>query len=404
MNNYYAPTTRSARLDLLDILRGIAIFGVFMVNVAMMYQSVLSPIVDVNKEVSTFQIACESFVSFLFEGKFYIMFSLLFGYGSWMFMNKKTESGKSIIPIFRRRLFFLLLTGLCHVIFLWAGDILVAYALWGFVLILFRNSSNKELIVWSVVFVLLPLLFLLFSVLVTSLMAMAGMTGGVDSTAMIEGIVENAISVYSTGTYSEIMVVRLQEYALLLPFFYTVPMGMFLIGIIVAKKAYISNWSENITVIRKTFWWSLGIGIISNIIYTIVGRFVNPIDISWSLLLMQTMYTIGGIAFAFCYGSGAILLYAKIKTNYLFNLLASTGRMALSNYLCQSIIVAILIYPFGFGLFGKFETWQGILLAFFVFTIQMFISHWWLKKFYFGPFEWLWKSLTYWRVQPLLRK
>lgn len=324
-------------------------------------------------------------------------------------MNKKVETGKSIIPIFRRRLFFLLLFGIAHVVFLWVGDILVCYALWGFLLILFRKSSNKKIFVWAIIFSLILTVFYFFIVLLLSFVAkipevQAAMTKNMAETAET---VKNILGVYSTGNYWKIMDARMQEYGSLIVgvIFNTMPMAMFLIGVLIAKKGYIANWSEHLSKIKKTFWWTLGVGIFANTIYIILKpSAVSPMNPNWDSLWMQIALSIGGIAFAFCYGSGIILLYAKRKENYLWGLLSGVGRMALTNYLCQSIIVAFIIYPFGLGLFGKIEIWQSIILTITIFIIQMYTSRWWLKKFYFGPFEWLWRCLTYWTIQPLLRK
>ncbi len=409
MESNYTATNQSERIALIDILRGFAIFGILMVNLPFMYNGTSTVMLDiVYGDISTFQMVCESFVRFFFEGKFYIIFSLLFGYGFWLFMNKKAETGKSIIPIFRRRLFFLLLFGIAHVVFLWVGDILVCYALWGFLLIFFRKSSNKKIFVWAIIFSLILTVFYFFIVLLLSFVNQIPefQTAMVKNTAETAETVKNILGVYSTGSYLEIMDARMQEYGSLIYGIIcnTMSMAMFLIGVLIAKKRYIANWSEHLPKIKNTFWWTLGVGIFSNMIFMILKPSVSSMNPNWNSLWVHIMVSIGGIAFAFCYGSGIILLYAKRKENYLLGLLSGVGRMALTNYLCQSIIVAFIIYPFGLGLFGKIEIWQSILLTITVFIIQMYVSRWWLKKFYFGPFEWLWRCLTYGTIQPLLRK
>jgi uncharacterized protein len=156
MNAKYSPIKSSERIFLIDVLRGLAIFGILMVNMPLMYEPMTQMMLGAKPGSSVVNIATESFIKFFFEGKFYVIFSMLFGFGFWVFMNKKQEDGSSIIPVYSRRLFFLLLFGVAHVVLLWVGDILIYYALLGFVIILFRKSSDKKIIKWAVGLALLP--------------------------------------------------------------------------------------------------------------------------------------------------------------------------------------------------------------------------------------------------------
>jgi uncharacterized protein len=115
------------------------------------------------------------------------------------------------------------------------------------------------------------------------------------------------------------------------------------------------------------------------------------------------MHAFGGVSLGLCYVSGIVLLIAAGKGEKLKIYLAPVGRMALTNYLSHSIICFLLFYSFGLGLFGKVEVWQGIILTIVIFCLQIMFSGWWLKHFQYGPFEWLWRSLTYWKVQPFRR-
>ena len=410
MKQNYTPTTQSERVALLDILRGFAVFGILMVNLPLMLNGIFAEVFSVvNDDISISQMICCIFVQFFFAGKFYIIFSLLFGYGFWLFMNKKTDTERGILPIFRRRLLFLLIFGIGHIAFFWAGDILLFYALFGFILILFRKSSNKKIFVWSMVFLSIPIVSIFLVTLAFTMLAHLP-----EAQLVITEVIsahreeiKNIMEIYSMGNYVEVMNARIEEYKLIFnaSILSPVPLAMFLIGVLIAKKGYISNWVENLPKIQKFFWWTLGVGIFINIICTILLFSVkSPTGLTWKDMLLVITTLFGGITFAFCYGSGIILLFSKQQKNYFFDLLSSVGRMALTNYLCQSIIVAFLAYSFGLGLFGKIAMWQCILLVITIFVSQAYISRWWLKKFYFGPFEWLWRSLTYLKIQPFQRK
>ena len=337
---------------------------------------------------------------------------MLFGFGFWIFMNKAAEKGLSVIPVFGRRLFFLLLFGLAHMILLWAGDILIFYALLGFILILFRNVSNRKIFKWAIWLTLIPTILTTLMVTVFWLLSQnpeaktaidAGMQQGVDE---IHQLVEQASVIYSGGSFSEIVSVRIQEFKALLSgilFFYPVVLGMFLLGVWAARKGVISDYIGNLPLFRKMFWWGLAIGIVTNTLYTIAFQHAVPLIPSGWSLLATSMHTFGGVSFGLCYVSAIVLLVAKGKSALFNGLLAPVGRMALTNYLLQSIICVFLFHSYGFGLFGKIEVWQGIVLTIVIFSVQILFSRWWLKHFQFGPFEWLWRCLTYLKFQPLLR-
>ena len=412
MSLKYSPLKQSERIVMIDVLRGLAILGILMVNMPVMYEPITQFMLGTKLDASLHQVISESFIKFFFEGKFYVLFLMLFGFGFWIFMNKAAEKGSSVIPVYLRRLFFLLLFGLAHVLLLWAGDILIFYALLGFILILFRNVSNRKIFKWAIWLTLIPTIltslmvtvFWIFSQIPEAKTAMdAGIQQGFDNTHQL---VVQASAVYSSGSFSEIVSIRIEEFKALLPgflFFYPVVLGMFLLGVWAARKGIISDYIGNLPLIRKVFWWGLGIGIVTNTIYTIAFRHASMLIPSGWSLLVTSMHTFGGVSFGLCLVSAIVLLFAKGRSASFTGLLAPVGRMALTNYLLQSIICTFLFYSYGFGLFGKIEVWQGIVLTIVIFSVQILFSRWWLNHFQFGPFEWLWRCLTYLKFQPLLR-
>jgi uncharacterized protein len=410
MKANYSPVKISERIVLLDVLRGLAIFGILMVNMPLMYEPMVKILAGANPDATTSQLISESIIKFFFEGKFYVIFSFLFGYGFWLFMNKTTPDGSSIIPVFRRRLIILLIFGIAHVLLLWSGDILVFYALFGFVLILFRRSSGRKILKWSVWLMLIP------SLVTAVLMGFIGLVSqnpeakaAIDAN-MMQGIREmhqmvvEASLIYSQGSFFEMVMMRLKEYQALLPaiiFFYPVVLGVFLLGLWAARKELLADFSSKLPFFRNLFWWSLGIGLIANSLYIIAFRHaVMSIPSGWSLLA-TSMHTLGGISLGFFFISALVLIFAKGKCNWLGSMLAPVGRMALTNYLMQSVICAFLFHSYGLGLFGKITTWQGMMLTVLIFSVQVLFSRWWLSRFRFGPLEWLWRSLTYFKRIPM---
>ncbi|MFP4017770.1 MAG: DUF418 domain-containing protein [Bacteroidales bacterium] len=405
-----SPISRSERIELIDALRGLAIFGILMVNMPLMYEPITQMLVGASQDIPLHQIVSESFIKFFFEGKFYVIFSIMFGVGFWIFLNKVTPNGSSIIPLFRRRLFFLLLFGIAHVLFLWAGDILIFYALFGFILILFKNASDKKITRWAIAFALIPtiltgLMVAMFTVFSQIPEAQSAIEASMEeSMTEIKNFLEKASSVYAEGSFSEMISIRIDEYVNLLPgiiFFYPLIFGMFLFGFLFARKRLITDYVNNLSFFRKVFWWGVGVGIVANTLYTIAFRHtVMSIPDGW-MFLFTAMHTFGGVAFGLSYISAMVIIFAKYNKNIFQRLLAPVGRMSLTNYLLHSIITAFLFHSYGLGLFGKVEVWQGIVLTVIIFSAQIVFSRWWLNKFRFGPFEWLWRCLTYGKIQPL---
>ncbi len=414
MKEKITPVKPGERIALLDILRGLAIFGILMVNMQMFYQPATSVITGYAGSETIAGKISTGLIKFLFEGKFYILFSLLFGYGFWLFINKKTADGSGILPVFRRRVAILLLFGIMHVVLLWAGDILVWYAVFGFVLILFRNKSDRSLIKWAFWLAMVPVVMTTLSVLMVRLgMADPQAAAGIEASmqereAWMADFLARASAVYSEGTFGEIVRIRLQEYMNLLPgvlFFYPVVLGVFLVGVWAARSGIIRNPDEHVHFFRRVFWRGLITGVIFSALYTWsffrTGAMTVP-DI-W-MLVLTTSHIVAGFSLSVAYVSGIVLLHINGRFDLPARLLAPVGRMALTNYLLQSIICTTLFLSYGFGLFGKISAFQGLLLTIVIFGLQIPFSHIWLKYFNFGPFEWLWRSLTYMKIQPFLRR
>jgi uncharacterized protein len=220
----------------------------------------------------------------------------------------------------------------------------------------------------------------------------------------MQQLLENATTAYTSGSFTDMVSMRFAEYGTLLPgilFFYPVVLSMFLVGMWAARTRIIAEYDSHLPFFRKTWLLGLAIGLIGNTLLVVAYRNANMASQDAWATLYATMHTVGGISLGAFYVSSFVLLYAKGKANGAVKLLAPVGRMALTNYLMQSLITAILFLGWGFGLFGKIELWQGIVLTVAIFTLQIPFSKWWLNRFRFGPMEWLWRSLTYGKIQPM---
>lgn len=410
MENIYKPTLPENRIRIIDVLRGLAIFGILMVNMPIMNTPMVSILSGVKLWTELPDQVASGFIRLFFESKFYVLFSMLFGYGFWLFLNKTMPEGRSAVPVYRRRVFFLFLFGVAHVVLLWPGDILIFYALFGFLLLLFVKTTDQGLLKWAFGFIMIPITL---SAIMTFFVFIAGFSPEA-KTAMEAGFAENskrlneviyrALEVYPNGSFGELVSMRIEEYILLLPgivFFYPNVLAMFLIGLYAARSGYLHHPENHLLFFRKTFKLGLFIGLPLNVIYLIAYSFGPINQPSVYSFIASVSIGFGGPALSMAYVSGIVLLIVKGKLKTISSMLSPVGRMALTNYLTHSIISSILFLSYGFALYGKVSTWQSILITLGIFLIQIPLSKWWLSHFRFGPFEWLWRSLTYLHWQPM---
>jgi uncharacterized protein len=413
MNNHFTPTLPANRIETLDLLRGLAIFGILMVNMPLMNSPMVTIISDVKLWTDLPNLLAGGFLKLFFESKFYVLFSLLFGYGFFLFLNKSMPEGASAVPVFRRRLFFLLLFGIAQIVLLWPGDILVIYTLLGLILILFKRVSDKKLINWALGIVLVPIIL---NAIIVFFVFLAGFSpeakeameaGFAENARNMSAVIHKALEVYPTGSFSEIVRMRLTEYGMLLPgvlFFYPNVLAMFLLGQYAARKGYLQNTGQHLPFFRKLFKRGLLIGLPLNFVYAAIFLKAQMGQPDIYSLIASICIGFGGPAMTLAYVSGIVLLRHKGYLQQLASWLSPVGRMALTNYLMHSFIAAILYLSHGFALYGQINIWQSILITIAIFLLQIPLSNIWLKHFRYGPLEWLWRSLTYGEIQPMKRK
>jgi uncharacterized protein len=408
----FKPVDTQERIALLDLLRGFALFGILMVNMQLFNNPATIMFGDYTIWTDPLSKSATWFIRFFFEGKFYILFSLLFGMGFQLFMQKIDES-KSVLSLFRRRLLYLLLFGILHVVFLWYGDILVWYALFGFVMTWLRKKSNRSLIKWAIGFMLVPVVLTAIMLgFMEFALSIPEAADEIQQSAMerhnyMQELTEAAYATYPTGSFAEIVKQRLTEYLLLLPgvfFFYPNSLAMFLIGMVFMRKGYLTNPAEHKPFFKRLLFISLPIGLAGAFVVAQFASQVSQINMSWLMLLVTAGHILGGFFMAMTYVSLMVFCSQRGMFNKLRSLVAKLGRMALTNYLMHSLIASILFFSYGFGLYGKVNPFQGILITIAIYVFQLFFSHYWLKKYRFGPMEWLWRSMTYGRSMPMKRE
>jgi len=292
---------------------------------------------------------------------------------------------------------------LVHAFFIWSGDILVAYALLGFLLPLFFNRKPKTLLIWAAT---LFCVFILLTALLIGLIALlntvkAGTTADITQSVVtdMESRVESSLHAYGQGTFAEIMTQRTSDtffalsqmlYAGLFTMF-----PLFLLGLYVGKKAILQNIEANLPLIKTTWKWSLVIGLPMSIVQFICTKLMAADLFSVYSVIHTVTAILGGVGLCLFFMTSIVLLCQDKKWSLKLKPLASMGRMSLSNYLFQSIVCTTIFYSYGLGLYGKVGPALGFVLTIVILTLQIFISTYWLKRYQFGPMEWVWRCLTY---------
>lgn len=398
------PTQPAERIQLLDILRGFALFGILLVNMDYFihpFQTILMPL---SETVVGIERAIAWFIKFIAEGKFYSIFAFLFGYGFTMMMMRAEVNQTKFLPIISRRYLILLIIGLVHAFFIWVGDILALYSLLGFTLILFRDAKPKTLIIWVIVLLAIPLLFTLVGAAAIELGKSFPQgreeieKSFAQQEAMYKKDIDRAYQVYPTGSFLDIIKQRVHDMKFMS--FSTLFIGpsvlaMFLIGMYFGKRQIFQNLASHIPLFKKIFWWGLIIGVIGNFAYASLILSLPRYEPTFTLFAASFGQMVGAPALSlFFISSFALIVNSNNNKNWL-HYLAAPGRMALSTYLLQSIICTTIFYGYGFGLFGQVGKVTGLILTIVIYGSQILITNLWLKKFQYGPAEWLWRWLTY---------
>ncbi|WP_413376938.1 DUF418 domain-containing protein [Alkalihalobacillus sp. 1P02AB] len=390
----------NTRIDSLDIIRGIALFGILLVNMPLFQTPKL--IADLNFvtfPLSTTDQWLRILLDVFIETKFFSIFSILFGLGFYIFMKNGEEKGKPYVRMYVRRLLFLAIIGFIHIILLWYGDILLTYALAGFLLIIFYKQSSKALLItwWVLTVVLISLLSLNFfaSPVEVEKELLVLQAEGTEK-------VERAIDYYQDSNYMEWIKYRFHhEFIPILenlPFSILSAFYMFLVGLYIGKRNLISNFQTNKRFLKYVWWITLIISLPISIFIVLLHLDLFNLGVLTHIYL-QTMITISGLSVSLFYLTSLLFLlqhrfWAKSLSPFKY-----VGRMALTNYLIQSIIgISIFV---GAGLFGEINLRIGIGLSVMIFSLQLINSYVWLKYFQYGPLEWLWRSFTYGKLQRL---
>ena len=357
-----ASTTKAnERIEILDILRGFAIFGILAVNI--------TTFVLPNHDFSMMNFSdsqwCNQlalwFNKWFTEGKFYILFSFLFGIGFSVQLNRMTQKDVDIFAFYPRRLAILFVIGVLHS-FLWWGDVLRLYAILGMGLLLLRKLSVAKLL-------LLSALFLGLSAVVS---AFPQIFGGEN--------IPNADSVWYSIPFA---LIHMGPTAF----------ALFLLGRVVGMMGFFDRLHKHTCTLKKM----MVIGLVAWGFLQLALHFVIQPN-AWQAVIAKTL---SDMEFTSVYVAVLCLMSLNVKTAHLLKPIANVGRMALTNYVMQTLICVAFFKLF--ALEGKVESANLLLMTVIIYALQMWLSGYWLSRFHYGLLEWVWRSLTLGQRQGLVK-
>ncbi|MBI2957191.1 MAG: DUF418 domain-containing protein [Acidobacteria bacterium] len=411
------PVPPAERIETLDILRGFAIFAILIVNWT------TDLLWDVEPAAGWAGLADKAtfwLVWLLLDEKSWPIFAFLFGLGFAIQMERLEAKGVSIGKVYSRRLLVLFVIGAAHFI-LTERDILFMYAILGFLLLPMRKWSGRALLLTALICVLVPWTRNTVEGWQQQRRLENPETAAQVTRELAQQRAENVSRwaehdrIEATGSFGQIVSIRAQVWFEQVSSWKSYigwlgdPFPPFLLGLYIGRRRILHRVAAHRHLIRRLMVWSLAIGLIglAAVTFLLLGgypmfreRFVmEPGFLSRQLLRLLERF--GSPALGLFYIGAIALVLQRPTWQRRLRLLAPVGRMALTNYLLHSVVFVLLFFGYGLRFYGQVGTFGGLLLTFPVIIGEIYLSRWWLQRFRFGPVEWLWRTLTYGKLQPM---
>lgn len=390
------PILESERNGVVDALRGFALFGVLLANL-ISFVSFTMPQAVIDRATSgTLNHLYELLMRVFIDNKFVTLFSLLFGYGFGVLMDRVASRGIKATPFYIRRMSILLALGFVH-IFLWWGEILHIYAICGMLMLLFKRVSNKGLLLWAAFLMLIPYL------IVRYVMIQIKAFDPEISEAVYQQYLQLALqpdmgSVFSANwtIHQYIYVQCIYEWVEL-----TQALSKFLIGYYILRLGTLNRLDANQKVIKRTLYLCAAIATVY--VAETAWFFATSPKISSIIVRMsiQAFNRVGVLALSITYACLITLWYLRKPGAYILTAFRYVGMMSLTNYLCHTVVYVALLHGIGLGLMGRLNVIETFYIGLVIYPVQIIISMYWLKRYRYGPVEWVWRQLSYWRRFPI---
>jgi uncharacterized protein len=405
-SNPLHPVAVDERIDLIDVVRGFALFGVLLANLVWATTDVvLSDARFAGLPTEPLDRLVKPLIVFLVDHKFYTLFSFLFGLGFALQLSRAEQRGHSVVPTYVRRVVILAAIGLAHIRLLWYGDILLMYSIGGLGLLAVRRWNGRALVI-------LALTLALFArAAFAAYPLVAGDATAVEQSDDGEAAKEHRLAVFDGPSYLEIARENLRYYYgnIVVKAFalFAIPQifARFLLGLYVGRQGWSVHAADLRPYLRRALPWTLTLGVFGNGVFLAMERLehahvIGP-DSYWTPA-SAPLVEAGILAMSFSYLAAIVLLfYGNDRWRNRLSRLAPVGRMALTNYLSHSALYLLVFSGIGLGLYGQVGPALCVVFSVLIFAAQMLFSRWWLARYRFGPAEWVWRTLTYGELQPM---
>lgn len=403
------PNTAKARIRTVDALRGVALLGIMLAHFIYWYtagplpDAVTGGFNDIGSGIASI------FNNIFVTGKFFSFFSFLFGLSFFLQMRGLDDQPKTFLKRYSWRLALLMVIGLMHHA-MWMGDILSIYVPLGFVLLLMRKMSNKWVLTLGILLALnVP------GKIITGIQTIAGTAGSMqDMMASFATLANSYDAVIRNGSWLDIFTFNLQHLSTKFEFQIDsgrlfITLGFFLLGMYTGRQRWFERGTEVAPLIKKICRRSalimglslaVGLGLFAADAVLKLGLQQNPV----AGFVFMLVYDVFNAAMVVFFISGLTLLMRHRRWQAVLFPLAPVGKMALTSYITQTVFGLLLFYGVGLGLYGKTSPGLNYLMALAFFLVQVGFSTWWLRHFNYGPLEWLWRSGTLLKWQPLRRR
>ena len=401
-----APVHASQRITAIDVLRGVAMLGILVMNIqsfSMPDAAYLNPTAYGDLTGANLWVWILSHL--LTDEKMFGLFSMLFGAGIVLMTSRIERRGGRPGPLHYRRMGWLMLFGLLHGHLLWPGDILWIYGVSGLVVYLFRNRSPRTLLASAlIVFAVGSAIFCAVGFFIRSLPPDQLEAFAQENWQPTPEMIRDEIAAFRGGWLGQMplrsSVAFVNETLVLLILLGWKAMGNMLLGMALFKWRVLTGEQPRLVYVRMAAGgFLIGLPIVA---FGIWRNFAAAWDVRYSFFFGSQFNYWGAIVVDIGWIGAIMLLCASGRLMPLKAALGAVGRTAFSNYILQTLICSALFYGNGFGLFGAVSRVQQILIVVAIWLVQLAIAPLWLRRFAFGPLEWLWRSLTYWRAMPFV--
>ena len=395
------------RIEIIDALRGFSLAGIVIVHfVENFIGSAVPQNVLEGLHVGPMDYVVDAFIALFLRGKFFALFSFLFGLSFFIQMDNAQEKGTYFGPRFLWRVIILLLIGGLHHMF-YRGDILTIYALLGVFLIPFYKLSNKWVLGVAAILFLGMGRFLVFAIAQGETIFSPGGIMPDDPEALAYfNILENGSLkdvIVSNSTIGHLNKLEFQ-FGVFGRGYLT--FGFFLLGLYTGRIGFFLKLQENKKLIKKVLIGSIILFVVSIVLTALIFMQLgqNVTFDNWPAMAGLTAFDLNNIAMTFILITLFVMGYKKVKGRKWLGKFAPYGRMALTNYVSQTLLGTFLFFGWGLGYLVELRNSYTFLISILVIIVQMLLSKWWLAKFQYGPLEWLWRSITFFKWYPLRKR